>query len=104
MSPPSATAAMHSVRASAHVLNPDNRLVTAELERRWEQALRAVTEAEEAWRREQTQHPLVLTRESGPSREDVLRFMGGNICRCGTYPRIVAAIEQAAQVMKGGGK
>jgi hypothetical protein len=33
--------------------DPDNRLVTAELERRWEQALRTVVEAEEAWRREQ---------------------------------------------------
>src|SRR5215472_14595477 len=35
--------------------DPENRLVTAELERRWEQALRAVAEAEEAWRREQAQ-------------------------------------------------
>ena len=33
--------------------DPDNRLVTAELERRWELALRAVAEAEETWRREQ---------------------------------------------------
>jgi DNA invertase Pin-like site-specific DNA recombinase len=39
--------------------DPDNRLVTAELERRWEQALRAVAEAEEAWRREEAQRPLV---------------------------------------------
>jgi len=46
----------------------------------------------------------LLTRQPEPSREDLLRFMGGNICRCGTYPRIVAAIEQAAQVMKGAGK
>jgi DNA invertase Pin-like site-specific DNA recombinase len=33
--------------------DPENRLVTAELERRWEQALRAVAEAEEAWQREE---------------------------------------------------
>lgn len=39
--------------------DPDNRLVTAELERRWEQALRAMAEAEEAWRREQTRRPRV---------------------------------------------
>lgn len=35
--------------------DPENRLVTAELERRWEQALQAVAEAEEAWRREEAQ-------------------------------------------------
>ena len=38
-----------------HRADPDNRLVTAELERRWEQALRAVEEAEEAARREDAQ-------------------------------------------------
>jgi DNA invertase Pin-like site-specific DNA recombinase len=32
--------------------DPDNRLVAAELERRWEAALRAVQDAEEAWQRE----------------------------------------------------
>jgi aerobic-type carbon monoxide dehydrogenase small subunit (CoxS/CutS family) len=26
--------------------------------------------------------------------------MDGNICRCGTYPRIIAAISQAAKAMK----
>jgi len=30
--------------------------------------------------------------------------MNGNICRCGTYQRIVAAVEQAAKAMKGGGQ
>jgi hypothetical protein len=35
--------------------DPENRLVAAELERRWEQALRAVAEAEETWRREDGQ-------------------------------------------------
>jgi aerobic-type carbon monoxide dehydrogenase small subunit (CoxS/CutS family) len=30
--------------------------------------------------------------------------MNGNICRCGTYSRIVAAVEQAARAMKGGAK
>jgi aerobic-type carbon monoxide dehydrogenase small subunit (CoxS/CutS family) len=44
----------------------------------------------------------LLTQEPQPSREDIIRFMGGNICRCGTYARIVAAIEQAAKVWKGG--
>ncbi len=35
--------------------DPENRLVAAELERRWEQALQAVAEAEEIWCREETQ-------------------------------------------------
>jgi len=31
-----------------------------------------------------------------PTDEDIDRAMDGNICRCGTYPRIRAAIHQAA--------
>jgi aerobic-type carbon monoxide dehydrogenase small subunit (CoxS/CutS family) len=46
----------------------------------------------------------LLKRDPGSSREDIARSMNGNICRCGTYTRILAAIEQAAQVMKEGGK
>jgi aerobic-type carbon monoxide dehydrogenase small subunit (CoxS/CutS family) len=46
----------------------------------------------------------LLTQQPRPSREEIVRFMQGNICRCGTYPRIVAAIEQAARVMQGGGQ
>ena len=46
----------------------------------------------------------LLAKEPEPSREEIVRFMGGNICRCGTYARIVTAIEQAARVMKGRGK
>jgi len=32
-----------------------------------------------------------------PSRQDIDDAMTGNICRCGTYPRIRTAIEQAAK-------
>lgn len=32
-----------------------------------------------------------------PSRTDVVSAMQGNLCRCGTYSRIVAAIERAAE-------
>jgi isoquinoline 1-oxidoreductase subunit alpha len=46
----------------------------------------------------------LLTQEPNPSREDVVRFMNGNVCRCGTYQRIVSAVEQAAKAMKGGGQ
>jgi nicotinate dehydrogenase subunit A len=46
----------------------------------------------------------LLSREPAPGREDIVRFMNGNICRCGTYGRIVTAIEQAARAMKGGAR
>ena len=32
-----------------------------------------------------------------PRRADIVRHMNGNICRCGTYTRIIAAIERAAR-------
>jgi aerobic-type carbon monoxide dehydrogenase small subunit (CoxS/CutS family) len=28
--------------------------------------------------------------------------MNGNICRCGTYPRIIAAMQKAGEMAKGG--
>ncbi|MFI9235704.1 (2Fe-2S)-binding protein [Streptomyces cinnamoneus] len=36
------------------------------------------------------------------SEEDIREFMSGNLCRCGAYPNIVAAIREAA-VAGGGG-
>jgi aerobic-type carbon monoxide dehydrogenase small subunit (CoxS/CutS family) len=42
----------------------------------------------------------LLRKNANPSREDVIEHMNGNICRCGTYQRIVAAITHAAQVIK----
>lgn len=35
-----------------------------------------------------------------PTDAQITEFMQGNICRCGTQPRIVAAIRQAAHAMK----
>jgi isoquinoline 1-oxidoreductase subunit alpha len=32
-----------------------------------------------------------------PSRADIITHMDGNICRCGTYHRIIAAIERASK-------
>jgi aerobic-type carbon monoxide dehydrogenase small subunit (CoxS/CutS family) len=46
----------------------------------------------------------VLERHPSPSREEIVRQMNGNICRCCTYARIIAAIEQAAQKTTGGGR
>jgi aerobic-type carbon monoxide dehydrogenase small subunit (CoxS/CutS family) len=38
-----------------------------------------------------------------PSDQQIATYMDGNICRCGTYPRIVAAIKRASQQPVGGG-
>jgi len=46
----------------------------------------------------------LLNKNSSPGEEEIVRFMEGNVCRCGTYPRIVAAITQAARQMKGGAR
>jgi aerobic-type carbon monoxide dehydrogenase small subunit (CoxS/CutS family) len=40
-----------------------------------------------------------LRGNSKPSAADVAHAMEGNICRCGTHPRIVAAIQRAAKAM-----
>jgi len=45
-----------------------------------------------------------LESKPEPNREEIVSGMNGNICRCGTYTRIVAAVEKAAQAMKGGAK
>jgi len=39
----------------------------------------------------------LLAQTKTPSDEDINRAMNGNICRCGTYPRIREAIKQAAK-------
>jgi len=38
----------------------------------------------------------LLDKNPNPSREEIVRYMNGNICRCGTYLRIIAAIRKAA--------
>ena len=40
----------------------------------------------------------LLTTNKNPTREEIVRHMNGNICRCGTYPRIIRAIERAAKL------
>jgi isoquinoline 1-oxidoreductase alpha subunit len=39
----------------------------------------------------------LLTETPNPTDEDIDDAMQGNMCRCGTYPRIRAAIKDAAQ-------
>ena len=41
----------------------------------------------------------LLEQNSNPSASEISQFMQGNICRCGTHPRIVDAIQQAAKLM-----
>ena len=38
----------------------------------------------------------LLESNKNPSREEIIAYMNGNICRCGTYLRIISAIKIAA--------
>ena len=39
----------------------------------------------------------LLSTTPKPTRQQIVEHMNGNLCRCGTYPRIVRAIERAAR-------
>ncbi len=43
----------------------------------------------------------LLSVNPSPTDEDIDAEMSGNLCRCGTYPRIRAAVKSAASKMKG---
>lgn len=47
---------------------------------------------------------VLLTENPSPSDKDIDDAMAGNVCRCGTYPRIRRAIHRAARLMAGGGQ
>jgi aerobic-type carbon monoxide dehydrogenase small subunit (CoxS/CutS family) len=38
----------------------------------------------------------LLDRATPPTRDEIMRALQGNVCRCGTYPRVIAAVERAA--------
>jgi xanthine dehydrogenase YagT iron-sulfur-binding subunit len=44
----------------------------------------------------------LLEESSNPSEADIREFMSGNICRCGAYPNIVAAIQEVASMPEKG--
>jgi aerobic-type carbon monoxide dehydrogenase small subunit (CoxS/CutS family) len=46
----------------------------------------------------------LLQKRKNPSEAEIARFMEGNVCRCGAYQRIVAAIKEAAGNGTGGAK
>ena len=44
----------------------------------------------------------LLRMNPNPTESDIVSYMNGNICRCGTYPRIISAIQRAAQSISKG--
>lgn len=43
----------------------------------------------------------LLARKLNPSEEEIREAIAGNLCRCGTYPKIVTSILAAAHMMGG---
>jgi aerobic-type carbon monoxide dehydrogenase small subunit (CoxS/CutS family) len=43
----------------------------------------------------------LLKTNPNPTEAQIAEFMQGNICRCGTYPRIVAAVRRASAEIRG---
>jgi isoquinoline 1-oxidoreductase alpha subunit len=39
----------------------------------------------------------LLALKPKPTRDEIVEHMDGNLCRCGTYNRIIAAIERASR-------
>ncbi|MDM4766197.1 (2Fe-2S)-binding protein [Pelomonas sp. SE-A7] len=46
----------------------------------------------------------LLATKPAPSDEDIDAAMSGNLCRCGTYPRIREAVKTAAKALGGAAK
>jgi aerobic-type carbon monoxide dehydrogenase small subunit (CoxS/CutS family) len=45
----------------------------------------------------------LLGQRANPTDEQIMTAMNGNVCRCGTYPRIVDAVKRAARTSALGG-
>jgi len=45
----------------------------------------------------------LLSEQANPTDDQIVSAMNGNICRCGTYPRIVEALRHAARMSAAGG-
>ncbi len=46
----------------------------------------------------------LLLKSQRPTREEIIRHMDDNLCRCGSHVRVVDAIQEAAGAMKGGNR
>ncbi len=44
----------------------------------------------------------LLANNPSPSEADIRKTMNGHLCRCGTYPRVMKAIQLAARAIAGG--
>jgi len=44
----------------------------------------------------------LLHEHPKPTRDEIVKGMNGNICRCGTYSRVIAALQRAGELAKGG--
>ena len=42
----------------------------------------------------------LLQKNRDPSESEIIRFMNGNVCRCGVYQRIIAAVKDAAKTLQ----
>jgi len=42
----------------------------------------------------------LLETNTNPKREDIVQFLQGNVCRCGTHPRVIEAVEHAAKLLQ----
>lgn len=43
----------------------------------------------------------LLDKNSNPTEDDVKEALAGNLCRCGTYPRHIIAVLEAAKKLRG---
>ena len=44
----------------------------------------------------------LLDQNPEPTEDDIRHYLSGNLCRCGTYPEIIKAVQLAAQKRKSG--
>ena len=46
----------------------------------------------------------LLSKNPQPTVEQIRTAMNGHLCRCGTYPRMIKAIQRASRAIAGGGR
>jgi len=46
----------------------------------------------------------LLRTNANPNQAEVVQFLQGNVCRCGTHPRIIEAVRSAAKMMQEHGR
>src|SRR5690348_7391614 len=46
----------------------------------------------------------LLQTKPNPNEAEIVQFLQGNVCRCGTHPRIIEAVQHAAKMMQEGAR